>query len=844
VDVNGSQFHLIKGQADWSRCRLEGQPTAVTDWIDAGQKRDQPPAWLKAGWEAAPQTVTLNPLLPLFVRGGDKEPLALDRRRGTAVDQYGNWYWIGQDRRRLYWQPAGSKRASLYWEQATTDSCPAPGSFTGEPAPTGPAELAGLAVTSHHYLVVGNLTEPGLFIFDLHAGGEPTLLRWPADTPFTPFAIAAAPDGGVWVLDRTHRTYWGLDRTFRLRGEPALLVELSPAATADFQPLYGEMIVRPSRHFPTGFPLPAAEPIGIVALPDGSVLILDRPEADASSLLHHLRLSQPQPGSPLPLPDLAAMTDETESRPLVGHDMAYIPAAQTLVVATRSGVQAFAFRLRSGDDGLWLQPKRDYLPLYAFGGRALAGGATGEQIYYDVVGQDAVGQSGAETAVRWLPLQAIDRPRYERTARLHTWLLDGKVHNCVWHRIFVDGCLPPDTAVTISTRAHNDPDLLATVPFSQEPDLYRRGRGAEIPHYDPFAGRDRLPEGAGTFELLCQQARGRYLEVQIEMQGNGQVTPQLHALRVYYPRFSYPENYLPAVFMAEPEPASFLERLLANMEGIYTELEGQMVHAAAFFDPRQAPPEALDWLAGWLGLLLDPLWGQLQQQRRLPFDRRRLFIRYGRTLFRQRGTLNGIRFGLHLLLEPGLEQMLGGIKQAAARSDHPWRQRLAAYDLPIPSPTSSEAFLEDLLHAYILQRPSPLRIVERFRTRDGRALVAGDSDAAGSATSAESIAAAAHRFSVLIPEGLAPEEEAMVGHIINLEKPAHTQFDLRYYWAGFRIGEARLGLDTAVADTPRFFKMILGQHSLAYGYLSPSHPHNVADRHVIDRDRLGKLPSL
>lgn len=844
MDVNGSQFHLIKGQADWSRCRLAGQPTAVTDWIEAGQKSDQPPDWLKANWETARQAVTLNPILPLFVRDSDKEPLPLDRRRGTAVDQYGNWYWISQDRQHLYWQPAGSKRPLLYWAQETADTCPAPGSFTGESAPTSPVELGGLAVTSHHYLVVGNLTKPGLFIFDLHAGGEPTLLRWPADTPFTPFAIAAAPDGGVWVLDRTQRTYWGLDRTFRLRGDPALLIELAPAATAAFQPLYGETMIRPSRHFSTGFPLPAADPIGIVALPDGSVLILDRPEAAASSRLHHLRLSQPQPGSPLPLPDLAAMTDKTELQPLVGHDMAYLPAAQTLVVATRSGVQAFAFHLHSGDDGLWLQPKQDYLPLYAFGGRALVADAVGEQLYYDVVGRNAMSQSDKETAVRWLPLQAIDRPRYERRVRLHTWLLDGKLHNCVWHRIFVDGCLPPDTAVTISTRAHNNPDLLATVPFSREPDLYWRGHGAEIPHYHPFADRDRLPEGAGTWELLCQQARGRYLEIQIEMQGNGRVTPQLHALRAYYPRFSYPQNYLPAVFMAEPEPASFLERLLANMEGIYTELEGQMVHAAAFFDPRQAPPEALDWLAGWLGLLLDPLWGQLQQQRRLPFDRRRLFIRYGRILFRQRGTLNGIRFGLHLLLEPGLEQMLGGIKQAAAQADHPWRQRLAAFNLPLPAPTSSEAFLEDLLHAYILQRPSPIRIVERFRTRDGRALVAGDPDAAGSTTSTASIAAAAHRFSVLIPEGLSAEEEAMVGHIINLEKPAHTQFDLRYYWAGFRLGEARLGLDTAVTDTPRFFKMILGQHYLAYGYLSPSHPHNVTDRHVIDRDRLGKLPSL
>ena len=82
----------------------------------------------------------------------------------------------------------------------------------------------------------------------------------------------------------------------------------------------------------------------------------------------------------------------------------------------------------------------------------------------------------------------------------------------------------------------------------------------------------------------------------------------------------------------------------------------------------------------------------------------------------------------------------------------------------------------------------------------------------------------------------------MVERIIRLEKPAHTLFDVRRYWDYFRVGEARLGIDTVFGEEARFATMVLGRDYIAEGYLAPAHPMDVAERLISDRDRLGQTP--
>jgi len=93
--------------------------------------------------------------------------------------------------------------------------------------------------------------------------------------------------------------------------------------------------------------------------------------------------------------------------------------------------------------------------------------------------------------------------------------------------------------------------------------------------------------------------------------------------------------------------------------------------------------------------------------------------------------------------------------------------------------------------------------------------------------------ATAHRFTVLLPAraggGVSVAETqrsrlALADRLIRLEKPAHTVYDVQFFWAYFRVGQARLGEDTALGRSSRLPELlgpfVLGESPLARGYLS------------------------
>lgn len=651
MDVNGTRFQLLLGESDWAAC-TDGRARV-------GPAEAAPPADYESAdlaWNRERSELTLRPLLFQFSAPPKDEPPSLAFRRGAARDRYGDWYWVDSTARRVFVRREGAQAAEVFWPPAD-GATPPPPEATGEFRPREEEQpellrLLGLTVTADQYLVVGVLEPAGLLVFDLYADDSPFRLVWPAEVPFAPFDMAAAPGGGLWVLDRDNRRFWALDRRFNVIRQGQEETTLEAGRREDFQPRGGGAERRTAaRTFPSGLsldfasPVTADDPVSIEALPDGTVLVLDRNPTGRYSLVYHYRFER-QLGRPVSTGRMERLM-RPEGRAafsLRGFDFAYVPGppgpagqlSGRLYFAAEDGNQVFAFALSERDGCLEVEPLPDYLPMRKFGGKGLV--AVGAELFYDF-------------GDGWLPLVEQKRPRYLPEATLYTPLgpgdaaddpaapraFDGREPDCVWHRLLIDACLPPETSVTVESRAANDERELASAEWQPEPPLYPRSR-SEL----PFMPGRAAAQGDATWELLFQRARGRFLQLRLTLGGNGRTTPRLRALRAYYPRFSYLEHYMPAVYREDAGSASFLDRFLSNFEGLYTSLEDRVAAAQMLFDVRSAPAETLEWLAGWLGVALDPTWDEA---------RRRLFIKHAPAFFQARGTVRGLQMALRLALD-------------------------------------------------------------------------------------------------------------------------------------------------------------------------------------------------
>lgn len=646
MDVNGTRFHLVLGKDDWFP---QPFPTCPPD--DEGEL----PGYPCAEWNGDSATVGLTRLAVTFPQRRHEAPPSDDDRRGAGRDRYGNWYWIGPDGRSILARTHHDDAPIPFWPHAAAEPAPpAPGAGdfapVDAPPPPPPPRLRGLAVTAEHYLVAGNPDEQGLIVWDLAAGGPPVALRWPAGVPLAAWDLCASEDGGVCVLDRENARVWMLDRLFRVREarpsplvpDPADFTTVDPRAPDPGATVFWEGPITIDASIDVAA---ASNATAVEVLCDGSVLVLG--DDGTGPVLHRFtladgwtwerRLFDVIPGDPNVRGELPR-----------GHEFAFVPAdgcsaddvRGQLYVVTPDGNQAFGFTVSGPADELRLEFDPRFFPMRRFGGRALV---------------TAVGEAHYDSGEMWVSLLEYPRPNFARAAVLNLpvrmgggyapgsrplYAFDGREPGCVWHRLFLDACIPPESSVLIESRAADELEQLEAVEWVAEPAPYLRGNGPELPYTTTWPGAPRAH--TGTWELLFQQAVGRWLQLRVTLRGNGRITPRLRAIRAYYPRFSYLRQYLPAAYREDAASASFLDRYLSNPEGGFTTIEDHIASAQMLFDPGTVPPEFLEWLGGWMGAALDASWSEAKK---------RTFLAHAMEMFAGRGTRDGLIRALRLALE-------------------------------------------------------------------------------------------------------------------------------------------------------------------------------------------------
>jgi phage tail-like protein len=95
----------------------------------------------------------------------------------------------------------------------------------------------------------------------------------------------------------------------------------------------------------------------------------------------------------------------------------------------------------------------------------------------------------------------------------------------------------------------------------------------------------------------------------------------------------------------------FTMRFVSAFDEALAPLFSTIDNFPTYLDPALTPEDFLDWLAGWVGVLLDETW---------PIERRRAFVSVAAQLYRQRGTAAGLAAQIRLFTAGEVEIIESG----------------------------------------------------------------------------------------------------------------------------------------------------------------------------------------
>ena len=556
MDANGTRYHLLLGER-----RLDG-----------GVRARRRAAGSVRATTGARERADAAHALPFRVRAARRATArrALADRRGAARDRFGNLYWIDAGRS-VDPRAVGRQRRCLACSGSPACSAPLPeparrrrvrAAARGGRSRRRPARSARRAggdrgplpgrrhARARRACSCSTCTPPGR---RARRCGRPTC-RSRRST------CAPRRGGGVFVLDRdTPAPVGARPALARRQREPAP----TAPARADFAPRRPPRRRRPRRRCAaatgdrgstTRRPL-GGDPIAIEAAPDGRVLVLDR-DADAPPST----VAAARPGGRRPERRARAPARGARRSRVVGarHGARRRTAGSgTLYVADAERQPGVRVRARAAGDGALARDAR----------RTTTSRCGCSAARRSWPAPDGAAATTSATAGSRSSRQRAPALRAERDAR-HARVRRPRSPARVWHRLLLDGCIPPETAVAVESRAGRR--RATSSPARRGSPSRRSSTGAATGSELPFAPPDRRA-AYGTWELLFQRARGRYLQLRLDARGDGRA----HAAAARAARL-LPALLLPRALPARRstartrESASFLDRFLANLEGIHT----------------------------------------------------------------------------------------------------------------------------------------------------------------------------------------------------------------------------------------------------------------------------------
>ncbi len=423
------------------------------------------------------------------------------------------------------------------------------------------------------------------------------------------------------------------------------------------------------------------------------------------------------------------------------------------------------------------------------------------------------------------PLHHLSYPAYPLSTFVDAKdIIDSKEPGTTWHRIYLEAHLPRGTGLRILLASAENASELDELTENNDSRWMEHQFGimeanpdipkgvwikdpSEIPFHKGLLHCSPVKDRSGLFTVLIQRPgykvrslKGRYLKVRLELLGSGHETPEIAAIRIYSPRFSYLDKYLPELYREtifgnaanEIAPATgpdFLGRFLCLFESLLTPLEDKVAAAHIITNPISAPPEALDWLSGWIAAETDTGYPEIRKRR---------YIKEATRLHRLRGTIKGLSLALDLATDNRAQK-----GEIVLLEDFRLRRTFATIlgaDLSVENDPLLMGKLPNA-NSYI----GETLILGEESKKEFLALYSDDLNKFGNEQGIidNFYAQLANRLTVLVHKNTGEEDLALIRRIVTNEIPAHIDFRIVAASKPLLIGlYSMLKIDTYLQEEP------------------------------------------